>query len=517
MRICSARVPLSEIDLRSSETFVRLVLNAFFSTKREECVPANLILLPFLQIEFPSLLLPPSIQPGSIVDITVSLNTPAYLASVSAFNTLQDSILHTYGLRSPSPPILRCLNSTQTSVVLAWDELNLATAELRSLALYRNGQKAGVIPEVRARADGGGKTKVSGLALDTEYTFSLTLKTSAGIYHSERLTVRTHKMTDLSGIVVTPGVLPQQLRHSLDAAVQRIGARLMEGVSVETTHFVTTEGRGREWERAVEVNVPVVRPEWVEGCEREGRLVGVRGYYLNADPKLRQVGPGTMGTNANANANANARQSQTALQGAPGQQEPFQARPVPDRTTSAVNRTAAQQQHHDRPLSSHPPTELKSPTSGTEPPSPPAKDSPLRQQQQSQSQSQPQHQSNPYPDQAQEKVDDDDEDDDDDDGNEDGNGQSQSQSASRQPPSQQAHHRPRDLGISGAGGGPSGGGGDNHHHLDDSNSSIARKDDGDVEEEDGEEEVDEVEEEEVEEQEDEEPQSGGASFQEVEL
>ena len=45
----------------------------------------------------------------------------------------------------------------------------------------------------------------------------------------------------------------------------------------------------------MEMNIPVVRPEWVEGCEREGRIVGVRGYYLGADPKLRMVGPPTGG------------------------------------------------------------------------------------------------------------------------------------------------------------------------------------------------------------------------------
>jgi hypothetical protein len=52
---------------------------------------------------------------------------------------------------------------------------------------------------------------------------------------------------------------------------------------------VTTEGRGISWEKAVEMNIPVVRPEWVEGCERGGRIVGVRGYYLDADPRQRQV------------------------------------------------------------------------------------------------------------------------------------------------------------------------------------------------------------------------------------
>ena len=136
-------------------------------------------------------------------------------------------------------------------------------------------------------------TKVSGLAVDTEYVFQLGLRTSAGTYSSEKLTVRTHKMTDLTGITVTPGVLPPPLRESLVGAIDRIGGKFVgEGVRIDTTHFVCTEGRGREWEKAVEMNIPVVRPEWVEGCEREGRIVGVRGYYLNADPRLRQVGQG---------------------------------------------------------------------------------------------------------------------------------------------------------------------------------------------------------------------------------
>lgn len=97
-------------------------------------------------------------------------------------------------------------------------------------------------------------------------------------------------MTDLSGITVTPGVLPEQLHASLETAVERIGARIADTVRIDTTHFVCTEGRGKDWERALEMNIPVVRPEWVEGCEREGRIVGVRGYYLDANPKQRQVG-----------------------------------------------------------------------------------------------------------------------------------------------------------------------------------------------------------------------------------
>ena len=128
-----------------------------------------------------------------------------------------------------------------------------------------------------------------------EYNFQLVLRTSAGTYQSGKLEVRTHKMTDLSGITVTPGVLPAQLRQSLARAVERVGGKLVDTVRIDTTHFVCMEGRGKEWERAVEMNIPVVRPEWLEGCEREGRIVGVRAYYLNADPRLRQMGQGVGG------------------------------------------------------------------------------------------------------------------------------------------------------------------------------------------------------------------------------
>jgi chitin biosynthesis protein CHS5 len=157
---------------------------------------------------------------------------------------------------------------------------------LRSLSLYRNGSKAGIIPRPKEMLS----TKISGLAVDTEYSFHLVLRTTGGTYSSPVLTCRTHKMTDLSGITVTPGVLPEQLRASLETALDRIGARIADTVRIDTTHFVCTEGRGKDWERALEMSIPVVRPEWVEGCEREGRIVGVRGYYLDANPKQRHVG-----------------------------------------------------------------------------------------------------------------------------------------------------------------------------------------------------------------------------------
>ena len=155
--------------------------------------------------------------------------------------------------------------------------------------------------------------------------------------------MHTHKMTDLSGITVTPGVLPAALREDLHATVDRIGAKMIDTVRIDTTHFVCTEGRGREWERAVEMNVPVVVPDWIKGCEREGRLVGVRGYYLNADPRLRQVGQGV------------AAQQQQA------QQQPQQQPPTP-RQQEAERRAEGQQQQEPQSPLATPSTQVIPPT-----------------------------------------------------------------------------------------------------------------------------------------------------------
>lgn len=208
----------------------------------------------------------------------MSRNKNSEAEAARSFRELQDQILASFGTAEPSPPVLRCRNATQTSVVLEWDPIQLATADLISLALYRNGQKAGIIPKPLSMHT----TKVSGLAVDTEYTFHLVLRTTAGTFASQRLTVRTHKMTDLSGITITTGILPAAAREKLAAAVERIGAKIVDGVRIDTTHFVTTEGRGLQWEKAMELNIPIVRPEWVEACERSGRMLGVTKFYLDA-------------------------------------------------------------------------------------------------------------------------------------------------------------------------------------------------------------------------------------------
>lgn len=243
--------------------------------------------------------------------------------------------------------------------MLEWDPVNLATAELRSLSLYRNGSKAGSIPRDKL------STKISGLAIDTEYTFHLVLRTSAGTYSSEKLTVRTQKMTDLTGITITPGIMPAQLKDSLAETVERIGAKMIDTMRIDTTHFVCTEGRGQAWEKAMEMNVPVVVPDWVHGCEREGRIVGVRAYYLDADPKKRTVGP-AMGSQPQAHAS--------------------QLRVAPARESPRIEHTPPTPEQTRRPQTNGteepptPPPKMKTP----EPESAPAPEAPLSQSEETQ-------------------------------------------------------------------------------------------------------------------------------------
>jgi len=83
---------------------------------------------------------------------------------------------------------------------------------------------------------------------------------------------------------VCPGELTPAELETLRSTLARIGAKpLQDRLKIDTTHFVCSTGSGALWERANELNIPVVRPEWVEACEKEGRVVGVRGFYLGAD------------------------------------------------------------------------------------------------------------------------------------------------------------------------------------------------------------------------------------------
>lgn len=122
-------------------------------------------------IEFPSILLPPGVSSGSIVNISVNRNQAAEKAHLSEFWALQDQILNEYGIDTPQAPQLKLRHVTQTSATLEWPKIELAKADLRALEIYKNGQRLALIPNPKSNTS----TKLSSLQSNEEYTFQLAL------------------------------------------------------------------------------------------------------------------------------------------------------------------------------------------------------------------------------------------------------------------------------------------------------------------------------------------------------
>ena len=241
-------------------------------------------------IEFPTVLLPENVKAGSIIKMQVSQNLEEEKKQRNHFKSIQAKILEKYGTHKPESPVLKIVNVTQTSCVLAWDPLKLGSAKLKSLILYRKGIRLMVIPNPFKVTT----TKISGLSVDTPYEFQLKLITTSGTLWSEKVILRTHKMTDMSGITVCLGPLDPLKEISdlqISQCLSHIGARpLQRHVAIDTTHFVCNdldnEESNEELIRAKHNNIPIVRPEWVRACEVEKRIVGVRGFYLDADQSI---------------------------------------------------------------------------------------------------------------------------------------------------------------------------------------------------------------------------------------
>lgn len=234
-------------------------------------------------IEFPTILLPNGVKAGSIVKIKVDRDLDTELEEKKQFQAIQDEIINTFGKNLPKAPQLRIKNVTQTSCVLEWDDLDLGTASLKNLVLFRDGKKLGAIPQALTNKT----TKLSGLPIDQSFKFHLRLDTTAGVYKSDEVEVTTHKMTDLSGITVCLGDITPNDQFNVDdiqAALKNMGAHhpAQETVKVDTTHFITTRENKQnpEFVKANDMNIPIIRPEWLKACERERRIVGVRDFYV---------------------------------------------------------------------------------------------------------------------------------------------------------------------------------------------------------------------------------------------
>lgn len=234
-------------------------------------------------IEFPTILLPNGVKGGSIVKIKCEHDVVTELEEKKRFQDIQDEIFTMFGKNVPKSPILTVKNVTQTSCVLQWEPLDLGTASFKSLVLYRDNVKLFSVPNPLSNRT----TKLSGLAIDKEFKFQLRLDTTAGVFLSEQISVTTHKMTDLSGINVCVQDISPNEHFTIDdinLALKNMGAHspAHDKMKVDTTHYVTTRENKEnvEFIKANEMNIPIIRPEWLKACERERRIVGVLNFYV---------------------------------------------------------------------------------------------------------------------------------------------------------------------------------------------------------------------------------------------
>jgi hypothetical protein len=171
-------------------------------------------------------------------------------------------------------------------VTLEWLPLELATASLRTLYIYKNGQRLATIPSPLQTTS----TRLSGLEIDTDYSFRLVMRTTAGIFQSNLIRVRTHTMADTSGISVCFGnVQDSVLLENAKLTLQEMKAKWSDRIQIDTTHFVCTSpaaiptdaqasgsitsAPGVEYQRALQLSIPIVQPEWILACYAEKKWV----------------------------------------------------------------------------------------------------------------------------------------------------------------------------------------------------------------------------------------------------
>ncbi|KAJ1822305.1 hypothetical protein GGH91_003512 [Coemansia sp. RSA 2671] len=260
-----------------------LTTSAQFTVGKLDAGMAMLLTEDYQLIEFPSVLLPRGVVLGSVVNIDVGRDRGAEQRQRNEFRELQEQILMDFGTKQPKAPVIRVGHTTQTWTVLEWEPLDLAAAELRSLHLYRDGQRMmQSMPSSLEVANSVLAVKTSGLDVDHEYEFKVEMRTSAGTLFSNAVTIRTHSLENLSGVCVCFGECESQEEiENMKETVKRIGASWTDRVSMSVTHFVARYKAGPGCEAALRYNIPIVKPDWLLACEANGKLQPAIKYYLD--------------------------------------------------------------------------------------------------------------------------------------------------------------------------------------------------------------------------------------------
>ena len=106
------------------------------------------------------------------------------------------------------------------------------------------------------------------------------MRTTAGVFQSNLIHVRTHTMTDTPGISVCFGnVQDSALLENARLALDKMHAKWSDKIQIDTTHFVCTtpaatltgaqtsgsisSAPGLEYQRALQLSIPIVQPQWI--------------------------------------------------------------------------------------------------------------------------------------------------------------------------------------------------------------------------------------------------------------
>ncbi|KAJ1664601.1 hypothetical protein IW140_003993 [Coemansia sp. RSA 1813] len=259
-----------------------LTKSAQFTVGKLDAGMAGLLTDDYQLIEFPAVLLPKGVVLGSVVNINVGRDKEAEKRQRNEFRELQEQLLLEFGTKQPQAPVIRIEHTTQTWTIIEWEPLDLASAELRSLHLYRDGQRMmQAMPSTLEAANIIRAVKTTGLDVDHDYEFKIEMRTSAGVFFSNTVSTKTHTLDNLSGVCVCFGECDSQEEvENLKETIKRIGASWTDQVSLNVTHFITRFKTGSDYEAALHYNIPVVKPDWLLACEANSKLQPAIKFYL---------------------------------------------------------------------------------------------------------------------------------------------------------------------------------------------------------------------------------------------
>lgn len=272
----------------------------------------------FKVLEYPSSLLPDDIKTGSVLQIKVDFNDELCQKTSDHFMDFQNSLLQKIKTFTPKAPVLSVKSRLPTSIIVTWEPFSLGVSKLKNVSLWHKTldkplsnssetlDQDGVFVDDVSENDlvqiatiyslTNRTYQLSGLNNNSKHAFQLRIDTSNGTYCSELLVAETLSSNDLSGFSVCIGALStgQVTVEDIKAVADALHIKnISRDCTYETTHFLTdtvddeNEEHDLQLKTAKKLNIPIVTPNWLQGCLSEKKLLGVKGFYykLGRDDK----------------------------------------------------------------------------------------------------------------------------------------------------------------------------------------------------------------------------------------